>query len=78
MKLSDVKIGDKFYFLKEDNTSNRMYIKIDLDLQTLFPTLTRDYRDFSTLVAALDLSTYQISCLNGNYEVEVEHDNAFI
>ena len=78
MKLSDVKVGDKFYFLKENNTSDRMYIKIDLDLKTLFPTLTRDYRDFSNMIAALDLSAYTICCLNGNYEVEVEHDNVFI
>lgn len=78
MKLSDVKIGDKFFHLDEKNQSNKMYLRIDIDLKLLFPTLAKDCRDFSNLVPALDLSTYKISCLSGAYEVEVEYDNVFI
>ena len=40
MRLSDVKIGDKFYFLKEDNTADRMYLRIDLDASKLSPIFT--------------------------------------
>ena len=78
MKLSDTKIGDKFYHLDENNQSSRMYLRINLDIKKFFPTLSRDYTDFSDLVPALDLSTYKICCFNNNYEVEVEYDNIHI
>lgn len=77
MRLSDVKIGDKFYFLN-DSVAYRMYIRIDMDLKALFPTLDRQYRDFSNLIPALDLTNYKICCFSGSYEVEVEYDNVFI
>ena len=78
MRLGDVKIGDKFYFLKEDNTSNRMYLRIDIDLKRMFPNITRDGTSYDNLVPCLDLTSYKVMCLNGDYEVEVEHDNVFI
>ena len=78
MKLSDVKIGEKFFYLDHKERSNRMYLRIDLDLKILFPTLTKDCTSFADLVPVLDLTSYKISAINGNYEVEVEHDNVFI
>ena len=78
MRLGDVKVGEKFYHLNEKNQSDRMYLRIDMDLKMLFPTLTKDYTSFSNLVPALDLTTYRISCLSCDYEVEVEHDNVYI
>lgn len=77
MRLGDVKVGDKFFFLN-DNQADRMYLRIDIDLKALFPRLTNEYRDFSNLVPALDLSSYKILCFSGDYEVEVEYDNVFI
>lgn len=78
MRLGDVKIGEKFYHLNKENKSDRMYLRIDMDLKILFPTLTKDYTSFSNLVPALDLTTCRISCLSGDYEVEIEHDNVYI
>ena len=78
MRLYDVKVGEKFYHLNEKNQSDRMYLRIDIDLKMLLPTLTKDGTSFSNLVPALDLTTYRISCLSSDYEVEVEHDNVFI
>lgn len=78
MKLSDVKIGEKFYHLNMENKSFRMYLRIDMDLKAILPTLTRDSRTFANMVPCLDLTTYKVMCLNGDYEVEVEHDNVFI
>lgn len=75
MKLSDVKIGDKVFHLDENNQSNRMYLRIDLDLKSM---LTRDHQDLSNIVPVLDLTTYKICGLNGDYEVEVEYDNVSI
>lgn len=77
MRLRNVRVGDKFFFLN-DNQADRMYLRIDIDLKALFPILTSEYRDFSNLVPALDLSSYKIVCLSGDYEVEVEYDNVFI
>lgn len=72
MRLGDVKIGDKFWY-----TGERMYLRIDMDLKVLFPTITKE-RSFANLVPALDLITYRVMCLNGDYEVEVEYDNVYI
>lgn len=76
MRLSDVKIGEKFYhyLLNGQNVSNRMYIRIDMNPSAMFKTVKLPY----STVAALDLTTYKVMCLNGDYEVEVEHDNVFI
>lgn len=76
MRLGDVKIGDKFYFLN-DNKAYRIYLRIDVDLKVLFPTITKE-RSFANLVPALDLTTYKISCFNGGCEVGVEYDNVYI
>lgn len=70
MRLSDVKIGDKFYHYVGD----RMYLRIDMNPSIMFKHVQLPY----DTVAALDLSTYKVVCLNGNYEVEVKHDNVFI
>ena len=78
MKLSDVKIGEKFYHLNRENKSFRMYLRIDMDLKMLFPSIAKDYGSFTNLIPAVDLSTYKIRCISGDYEVEVEHDNVFI
>ncbi len=75
MKLSDTKIGDKVFHLDENNQSSRMYLRIDLNLNS---TLTRDCQDLSNIVPVLDLTTYKICGLNGDYEVEVEYDNVSI
>ncbi len=75
MKLSDAKIGDKVFHLDEKNQSHRMYLRIDLDLKSM---LTRDHQDLSNIVPVLDLTTYKICGLNGDYEVEVEYDNVSI
>ena len=76
MKLSDVKIGDKFYHcqLNGQNVSDRMYLRIDMNPSILFKHVQLPH----DTVAAIDLFTYKVICLNGNYEVEVEHDNVFI
>ena len=73
MWLRDLKIGDKFWY-----TGEKMYLRIDMDLKVMLPTLTRDNRSFANLVPCLDLTSYKIMCLNGDYEVEVEYDNVFI
>lgn len=73
MRLKDVKVGDKFWY-----TSERMYLRINMDLKMMLPTLTRDNRSFANLVPCLDLTTYKVMGLNGDYEVEVEYDNVFI
>ena len=73
MRLGDVKVGDKFWY-----TGERMYLRIDMDLKVMLPTLTRDSTSFANLVPCLDLTSYKVLCLNGDYEVEVEHDNVFI
>lgn len=73
MRLGNVKIGDKFWY-----TSERMYLRINMDLKVMFPTLTRDSRSFANLVPCLDLTSYKVMCLNEDYEIEVEHDNVFI
>ena len=73
MRLGDVKIGDKFWY-----TCERMYLRIDMDLKVMLPTLTRENRSFANLVPCLDLITYRVMCLNGDYEVEVEYDNVYI
>ena len=73
MTCSDVKIGDKFWY-----TGERMYLRIDIDLKAMSPTLTSESRNFANLVPCLDLTSYKVVCLNGDYEVEVEHDNVFI
>ena len=77
MRLKNVRVGDKFFFL-EDNQADRMYLRIDMDLKTMLPTLTRDSTSFAKLVPALDLSSYKVMCLSGDYDVEVEYDNVFI
>lgn len=68
MKLSDVKIGDKFIL------NNRMYLRIDMNPSVMFKNVQLPYNT----VAAVNLSTYKVMCLNGDYEVEVEYDNVFI
>ena len=73
MRLRDVKIGDKFWY-----TCERMYLRINMDLKVMLPTLTRDSTSFGNLVPCLDLASYKVMCLNGDYEVEVEYDNVFI
>lgn len=73
MKLRDVKIGDKFWY-----TSERMYLRINMDLKVMLPTLISEGRSFANLVPCLDLTSCKVVCLNGDYEVEVEHDNVFI
>ena len=75
MKLRDTKIGDKVFYLDENDQSSRMYLRIDLNLTSM---LTRKYQDFSNIVPVLDLTTYEVCGLNGDYEVEVEYDNLFI
>ena len=75
MKLRDTKIGDKVFYLDENDQSSRMYLRIDLNLTSM---LTRKYQDFSNIVPVLDLTTYKVCGLNGDYEVEVEYDNLFI
>ena len=75
MKLNDVKIGDKVFHLDENNQSSRMYLRIDLNLNS---TLTRDYQDLSNIVPVLDLNTYKVCGLSGDYKVEVEYDNVSI
>jgi hypothetical protein len=73
MRLKDVKIGDKFYFLKEDNTADRMYLRIDVDASKLFITTQA-----AEAICGLDLTTYQVKCFNANCEAEVEYDNIYI
>ena len=68
MKLSDVKIGDKFIL------NNRMYLRINMNPSVMFKNVQLPYNT----VAAINLSTYKVMCLNGDYEVEVEYDNVFI
>ena len=75
MKLRDTKIGNKVFHLDENNQSSRMYLRIDLNLNS---TLTRDCQDLSNIVPVLDLSTYKVCGLSGDYEVEVEYDNIHI
>ena len=48
-----------------------MYLRIDMDPSIMF----RYVQLPSTIVAAVDLTTYKVICLNGDYEVEVESDN---
>lgn len=74
MRLSDIKIGEKFFHLDEENKSDKMYLRIDMNPSAMFKHVQLPY----DTVAALDLTTYKVMCLNGNYEVEVEHDNAYI
>lgn len=74
MRLSDIKIGEKFFHLDEENKSDKMYLRIDMNPSVMFKHMQLP----SNTVAALDLTTYKVMCLNGNYEVEVEHDNAYI
>lgn len=74
MRLSDVKIGDKFYHVNKENKSDRMYLRIDMNPSVIFKYVALPY----TTVAALDLTTYKVMCLNGDYEVEVEYDNVYI
>ena len=74
MRLSDVKIGEKFFHLNEENKSDKMYLRIDMNPSIMFKHVQLPY----DTVAALDLTTYKVMCLNGNYEVEVEYDNVFI
>lgn len=71
MRLSDTKIGDKFYCVNEENKSDRMYLRIDMNPSVMFKRV----RLPCNTIAALDLTTYKVMCLNGNYEVEVEYDN---
>ena len=73
MRLRDAKIGDKFWY-----TGERMYLRINMDLKVMLPILTSESRSFANLVPCLDLTSYKVMCLNGDYEVEVEHDNVFI
>lgn len=73
MKLSEVKIGEKFYYLDKDNKSDRMYLRINMTLSQM--SLTTHFPD---VVCALDLTTYKVMCNNPNDEVEVEHDNVYI
>lgn len=68
MKLSDVKIGDKFIL------NNRMYLRIDMNPSVMFKNVQLPYNT----VAAINLSTYKVMCLNGDYEVEVEYGNVCI
>ena len=75
MKLRDTKIGDKVFYLDENDQSSRMYLRIDLNLTSM---LTRKYQDLSNIVPVLDLTTYKVCGLSGDYEVEVEYDNLFI
>lgn len=74
MRLSDVKIGEKFFHLNEENKSDRMYLRIDMNPSVMFKHAVLN----CDLVAALDLCSYKVMCLNGNYEVEVEYDNVSI
>ena len=74
MRLSDVKIGEKFFRLNEENRSDRMYLRIDMNPSTMLRHIQFPY----DIVTALDLTTYKVICFNGSYEVEVEHDNVFI
>ena len=74
MRLSDVKIGEKFFHLNKDNTADRMYLRIDMNPSAMFKAVRLPY----STVVALDLCTYKVVCLNGDYEVEVEHDNVYI
>ena len=73
MRLGDVKIGEKFYHLNEENKSDRMYLRIDMKLASM--SLTTIFPD---VVCVLDLTTYRVMCLNPEYEVEVEHDTVYI
>ena len=73
MRLRNVKIGDKFWY-----TCDRMYLRIDMDLKVMLPTLTKDGTSFANLVPCLDLTSYKVIGLNSDYEVEVEYDNVFI
>lgn len=66
-RLGDVKIGDKFFH------NGRLYIKIDMNPSTMFLS-----RSFSEFVCALDLTTYQVMCINAEYDVDVEYDNVYI
>ena len=74
MKLSDVKIGDKFFHLNNENKSERLYLRIDMNPSVMFKHAQLP----CDTVAALDLTSYKVMCLNGNYEVEVEYDNVYI
>ena len=75
MKLRDTKIGDKVFHLDENNQSSRMYLRIDLNLNSI---LTRDCQDLSNIVPVVDLITFMFCGVSGDYEVEVEYDNVSI
>lgn len=68
MKLSYVKIGDKFIF------NNNIYLRIDMNPSVMFKNVQLPY----DTVAALNLSTYKVMCLNGDYEIKVEYNDVFI
>ena len=74
MKLSNVKIGEKFYHLNRENKSFIMYLRIDMNPSVVFKSAQLPYNT----VCASDLSTYKIMCINGDYEVEFEHNNVYI
>ena len=61
MQLSDANIGDKFFH------NGKAYLKIDMNPSSMFTIFQRVSYD---VVAALDLATYKVMCINGMYEVE--------
>ena len=51
-----------------------MYLRIDMNPSVIFKNVQLPYNT----VAAINLSTYKVMCLNGDYEVEVEYGNVCI
>jgi hypothetical protein len=70
MRLSDIKIGDKFKHFNEQSRSERIYQRIDMNPSIMFSHVQLPY----STVAALDLTTYKVVCLNGDYEVELDNN----
>jgi hypothetical protein len=64
MRLSELKIGDKFWF------GDRPYLVIDLDFKNL-----SYYEDFSNMKCVLDLNTYKVLGFSTDTKVIQERDN---
>ena len=66
-KLSDLKIGDKFWF------ADRPYLIIDFNLSQI--SLTTKYPD---VVCVLDLNSYKVLCFEKNTRVIFDKDNMYV
>lgn len=71
MKLSEVKVGDKF-FLK--NKMHTMYLRIDMSPSERFSSALL----IPTLVCALDLTTFKVVGIQQDFDVVVESNNGYI